>query len=265
MQSTLLWGLLASSPLLADALGRSTTKTAVKTVFLPPRQTGTVKNIYASIITEEASKTEYLLACQTNFNSPYTCGGEFTGITVTYEKSMVDVSFNTTTYDCELGSAAVCATKTQSSGDAATTTLAPSESSAWMTPITVLEVQKKKTIKKKKSTATAAPTAGSSSKHCKRKVHGSSGGDSSSGGSSGSSGSSSGSSGSSGGSDSDASDSTKTGSGSSTSNDDDDTTTSQSSKSKSKNNDDGCSGASKLTGTWGLLGLALSGYIVANL
>ncbi|KAJ3457937.1 hypothetical protein MRS44_012046 [Fusarium solani] len=265
MQSTLLWGLLASSPLLADALGRSTTKTAVKTVFLPPRQTGTVKNIYASIITEEASKTEYLLACQTNFNSPYTCGGEFTGITVTYEKSMVDVSFNTTTYDCELGSAAVCATKTQSSGDAATTTLAPSESSAWMTPITVLEVQKKKTTKKK-STATAAPTAGSSSKHCKRKVHGSSGGDSSSGGSSGSSGSSSGSSG---GSDSDASDGTssgtKTGSGSSTSNDDDDTTTSQSSKSKNKNNDDGCSGASKLTGTWGLLGLALSGYIVANL
>ncbi|KAI8658017.1 hypothetical protein NCS57_01182200 [Fusarium keratoplasticum] len=264
MQSTLLWGLLASSPLLADALGRSTTKTATKTVFLPPRQTGTVKNIYASIITEEESKTEYLLACQTNFKSPYTCGGEFTGITVTYEKSMVDVSFNTTTYDCELGSAAVCATKTQSSGDGATTTLAPSESSAWMTPITVLEVQKKKTIKKK-STATAAPTAGSSSKHCKRKVHGSSGGDSSSGGSSGSSGSSSGSSG---GSDSDASDGTssgtKTGSGSSTS-DDDDTTTSQSSKSKNKNDDDGCSGASKLTGTWGLLGLALSGYMVANL
>ncbi|KAJ4312498.1 hypothetical protein N0V84_009902 [Fusarium piperis] len=259
MQKTLLWGFLASSPLLVDALGRSTTKTAVKTVFLPPRQTGTVKNIYASIITEEASKTEYLLACQTNFNSPYTCGGEFTGITVTYEKSMVDVSFNTTTYDCELGSTAVCATKTQSSADAATTTLAPSESSAWMTPITVLEVKKRKTTKKK-STATAAPTAASNSKHCKRRVHNNSGGDSSSGSSGGSS---------SGGSDSDSSggtSGTKTGSGSSTSNDDDDgTTTSQSTDSKNKNKDDGCSGASKLTGTWGLLGLALSGYIAVNL
>ncbi|RSL43825.1 hypothetical protein CEP53_011519 [Fusarium sp. AF-6] len=262
MQSTLLWGLLASSPLLADALGLSTTKTVTKTVFLPPRQTGTVKNIYATVIKEEESKTEYLLACQTNFKAPYTCGNEFTGITVTYEPSMMDVSFNTTTYDCELGTAAVCATKTQSSGDAVTTTLASSESSAWMTAITVLEVKKRKTIKKKKTTATAAPTAGSSSKLCKRRTHSNnSGGDSSSGSSGGSS--SSGSSGSSG-SDSDSSDGTsgtKTNSGSTT--DDDDTTTSQSTK--NKNNDDGCSGASKVTGTWGLLGMVLSGYFVANL
>ncbi|WZH45934.1 hypothetical protein QYS62_007003 [Fusarium acuminatum] len=192
MRSTTL-SLLALAPCLAEA--KSTTHYSTETVFIPPRKTGSATNIYASLITEDASKTEYLLACQTNFGSSYTCDGEFTGVTVTYEKSRMDVAFNVTSYDCGLGNnQAVCALQTGTS-KAETTTLTSSESSLWMTAITIVDVKKRKTT----STKSHLPkeTGSSSNKLCKRKVHHGSGDSDSSGGGSGgdSSGGSSGSSG----------------------------------------------------------------------
>ncbi|KAF4962488.1 hypothetical protein FSARC_9441 [Fusarium sarcochroum] len=242
MRSSITLGLLALAPYMADA-ARSKTEYTTSTVFLPSRSTGSASNIYASIITEDESKTEYLLACQTNFGASYTCGGEFTGITVTYQKSDVDIAFGATTYDCELGTSAVCATKTKSSGDETTTTLAASESSSWMTAITIVDVKKRKPKAK-----AAAPKETGSSKICKRRLrdHGSD-----SGGSSGSSSDS--------GSDS-SSDSSKDTSKDSDSDDD-----SSSGSSSRKNKDNDCSAGSTISWNWGMLGLGLGGYLALNL
>ncbi|KAM5368271.1 hypothetical protein ACJZ2D_009637 [Fusarium nematophilum] len=225
MQQNIQWALLAAmTPFLVEARG-STTRSVTETVFLPPRETGSASNIYASVITKDASKTEYLLACQTNFGSSYTCDGDFHGVTVTYEKSAMDIAFKATTYDCELGSSAVCATKTKSSDDERTTTLDASESSSWMTAITVLEV--KKTTSKSSAASTETQSSGNL---CKRKTRGSGSGDSD-----GDSGSSSG--------------------GSSSS---------KGSSGKNRNGDD-CSGGSGLTRDWTVLALSLGTLIAFNL
>ncbi|KAJ3543528.1 hypothetical protein NM208_g2535 [Fusarium decemcellulare] len=226
MQQTLALGLFALAPLLAEAASK--TKWATETVFLPPRSTGKASNIYASVITEEESKTEYLLACQTNFGASYTCDGDFKGITVTYTKSDMDIAFGATTYDCELGSSAVCATKTKSSDDEKTTTLDASESSSWMTAVTLVDVSKSK--KRKTDSADAASTSSSDSKLCKRKTHGSSSSDSSS--DSGSSSSSSG---------------TKSGTKS------------------NNNNDNDCSAASTFSWNWSILALFLGAFAIFNM
>ncbi|KIL85297.1 hypothetical protein FAVG1_11252 [Fusarium avenaceum] len=244
MRSTAL-SLLALAPCLAEA-AKSTTHYSTETVFIPPRKTGSATNIYASLITEDASKTEYLLACQTNFGSSYTCDGEFTGVTVTYEKSRMDVAFNVTSYGCGLGKdQAVCALQTETA-KAETTTLASSESSLWMTAITVVDVKKRKTT----STKSHLPEeTGTSNKLCKRKVHhGSGDSDSSSGDSSGGSSSSSGGDKS---GDSDAPDDTSS--------------DGASSSSKPKKNDDDCSAGSITSWSWSVVALGLSGYFGLNL
>ncbi|KAF4973955.1 hypothetical protein FZEAL_9102 [Fusarium zealandicum] len=157
---TLVWGLCAFiAPLLVDAK-LPTTQWATETVFLPSRSTGSASTIYASVITESGSKTEYLLACQTNFGSSYTCDGDFNGVTVTYDESAMSVAFGATTYDCELGSSAVCATRTMSSDADQTTTLGASESASRMTAIAVVQESKKKPKAKPKSSK-------GSSKSCK--------------------------------------------------------------------------------------------------
>ncbi|KAJ4256802.1 hypothetical protein NW762_008898 [Fusarium torreyae] len=241
MRSSITLGLLALAPYLADA-AKSKTEYTTSTLFLPSRTTGSASNIYASIITEDESKTEYLLACQTNFGASYTCGGEFTGVTVTYQKSDVDVAFGATTYDCELGTSAVCATKTKSSGDEKTTTLAASESSSWMTAITIVDVKKRKTKAK-----AAVPKETGSSKICKRRVRDH---DSDSSGSSGSSSDSS----------SDSSkDTTKD------SDTDSDSSSGSSSSSSKKNKNDDCSAGSTISWNWGIVVMGLGGYLVLNL
>ncbi|CAJ0552207.1 Ff.00g061860.m01.CDS01 [Fusarium sp. VM40] len=240
MRSTAL-SLLALVPCLAEA--KSTTHYSTETVFIPPRKTGSATNIYASLITEDASKTEYLLACQTNFGSSYTCDGEFTGVTVTYEKSRMDVAFDVTSYGCGLGKdKAVCALQIETA-KAETTTLASSESSLWMTAITVVDVKKRKTT----STKSHLPKeTGTSNRLCKRKVHhGSGDSDSSSGGSSGSSGGDKS-------GDSDAPDDTSSDGASS------------SSKPK-KNDDDDCSAGSVASWSWSVVALGFGGYLGLNL
>lgn len=218
-------------PLVSAA--KSTTQTSTQTVFLPPRSTGSASHIYASVITSDSSKTEYLLACQTAFSSPYTCGNDFTGVTVTYGgTTAVDVAFGADTYDCDLkASSAVCATKTASGASEGTTTLGSSASKEWMTAITVLEVKKKTTTTKNTASKTADSAAAGGV--CKRSTkHGSSGSDSDSG-------------------------SSSSGSSSSSSNSGDDDSSSNSnsnSNSKKKNsNGDDCSKAATLAWDLGLV------------
>ncbi|KAF7561232.1 hypothetical protein G7046_g2936 [Stylonectria norvegica] len=183
------------------ARGADTTTTKTQTVFLPPRSTGGASNIYATVITVESSTTKYLLGCQTNLASSYTCGGDFQGVALTYGDSMMDVAFGATIYDCERSSGAVCETRTASAAVEVTTTLNAKESSSWMTAITVLDSSKKTSSKSTKTTtanAASETTSQADSGLYKRKTKNnqdSDGGDSdsgnsSSGGSSSSSGSS---------------------------------------------------------------------------
>lgn len=166
MQSTLLTGLLALclAPLVEAS---SATKTTTRTIFLPSRATGSATNIYASVITESSSTTEFLLACQTAFSSPYDCGGDFNGVTLTYGPSIMDIAFGATEYDCQYGTTAVCQTRTTSSGPEATNTLIAEDLSSRMTAITIIDATKQN---KTKETKTAQATGKGSSGLCKRRI-----------------------------------------------------------------------------------------------
>ncbi|KAF4956359.1 hypothetical protein FGADI_3936 [Fusarium gaditjirri] len=247
MRSSITISLLAVAPYMVDA-AKSTTKYSTETVFLPQRKTGSATNIYASLITETGSKTEYLLACQTNFGTSYSCDGDFRGITVTYEESSMKLAVSSTTYDCSLGSgSAVCATITATQTESVQSrTIPSSESKLWMTPITFVDVKKRKTTSTKKTASKATEAA--SNKLCKRKVHhGSSGSDS---GDSGSSSSSSGS---------------KSGSGSAADDDDDSEASSASPTKKKNNDDDGCSAGSITSWSWGVMAVGLGGFLGINM
>lgn len=228
MQSTLLIGLLALC-LASLCEARSTTKTTTRTIFLPSRATGSATNIYASVITESSSTTEFLLACQTAFSSPYNCDGDFNGVTLTYGPSVMDIAFGATEYDCQYGTTAVCQTKTTSSGPEATNTLKAEDLSSRMTAITIIGAKKPK---KTKATKAAQATG-----LCKRKTtHNSDDGADADSGGSGSSGSGS--------------------SGSSSSSDSTDT--------KKKNKGNGCSAGSLTIATGqGLLFLSIAAMIKA--
>ncbi|KAF5228392.1 hypothetical protein FANTH_14523 [Fusarium anthophilum] len=257
MRTSFTISLLAVAPYLAEA-AKSTTKYSTETVFLPQRKTGSATNIYASLITETGSKTEYLLACQTNFGTSYSCDGDFHGITVTYQESSMNLAVSSTTYDCSLGSgSAVCATITATQTESVQSrTIPSSENERLMTPITFVDLAKRKTTSTKSTASKATETA--SNKLCKRKTpHGSSdSGDSGSSGSSGSSGDDS--SGSSSGS--------KSGSGSAADDDDDDSGSSSASPTKKKNNDDdGCSAGSITSLSWGVMAVGLGGFLGVNM
>ncbi|CAM1509709.1 Fc.00g000440.m01.CDS01 [Cosmosporella sp. VM-42] len=172
--STTTPGLLALAVAALTEAGGSTTSTRTQTIFLPQRSTGSASNIYASIITETSSTTQYLLACQTDFSASYTCDGDFHGVTLTYGASDIDVAFDATTYDCEYGKSAVCETRTASSASDSTITLNSQQISSWMTAITIIDAGKKAKTTKSSSTKTdqapAATTEGDSSGLCKRKT-----------------------------------------------------------------------------------------------
>ncbi|KAI0128891.1 hypothetical protein BJ170DRAFT_350905 [Xylariales sp. AK1849] len=152
--------LLAS---LATAAGVKTkTSTTSTSLFLPSRSTAAGYHIYASVLTTAADATEYLLACQTPFATQYTCGGDFTGVTLTHGPSTMHLNLGPWVgleYDCSRGAGsagAVCTTT--SSGIVATSTvatLASSASAAWMTGVTVVAVDS--------GTQTSSPTATTSS------------------------------------------------------------------------------------------------------
>ncbi|KAJ4034995.1 hypothetical protein NW756_007016 [Fusarium oxysporum] len=258
MRSSITISLLALALYMADA-AKSTTKYSTETVFLPQRKTGSATNIYASLITETGSKTEYLLACQTNFGTSYSCDGDFHGITVTYEESSMHLAVSSTTYDCSLGSgSAVCATITATqTASVQSRTIPSSESELWMTPITFVDLKKRKTTSTKSTASKATETA--SNKLCKRKIHhGSSGSDSGDSGSSGSSGSS--------GDDSSGSSSgSKSGSGSAADDDDDSESSSASPTKKKNHDDDGCSAGSITSWSWGIMAVGFGGFLGVNM
>ncbi|KAF4453148.1 hypothetical protein F53441_4145 [Fusarium austroafricanum] len=260
MRSSITLTFLAVAPFMAEAqLQKSTTKYSTSTVFLPQASTGSFTNIYASLITETGSRTEYLLACQTNVNDIKSCGGDFSAITVTYDKSSMRAAIDSTTYDCAIGSNwAACATITApacSSGsdtagctatatEAATRTFPSSESSLWMTPITFVDLKKRKAT----GTKTDQPKETGSSGHCKRslnlptiakrKVGHESGSDS--GGSSG-------------------------GSKVDTIGEDGIASDAKNARNPNKHNGDDCSAAPVASWSWGALALGFGGYLGLNL
>lgn len=125
----------------AEAPLATSTKAAF---FLPPAPTSDSsaqegQNIWASVLTSDASATEYLLACETAFDSPSDCDGPYTGVTLTYGSSTMGVELDGTHYACSHGQGkdAVCAIKSEDGPDEATT-LAPAEAKSWSTEVTVV-------------------------------------------------------------------------------------------------------------------------------
>lgn len=140
---TALWSM--ASP--AAAAGK-TTKSSKTSLFLPSRSTGSATDIWASVITESASTTEYYLACSTQWTSPDKCDGDFTGVTMTVAPSAVDVAFGKTTYECSAvkdgDGETLCATKTKSDAREGTITVQARETGDWMTDVTIIETATKK-------------------------------------------------------------------------------------------------------------------------
>ncbi|KAF5664296.1 hypothetical protein FHETE_7179 [Fusarium heterosporum] len=246
------FSLLTLAPCLVEAQ-KSTTHYSTETVFIPPRKTGDATNIYASVITKDATMTEYLLACQTNFDADttdYTCDGDFKGVTVTYEGGFrMDAVFGVTSYGCGglNTNEVICSSQTtvSASDEPQRTTLGSSESSSWMTAITFVDVKKRKPT----TTKTSQPEE-TEAKLCKRRVvHGDSGSDSSSGSSGGSSGDGS---------------SSGTGSGSGSADDADSDTDGADSASPTKKHNNDCSAGSVASWSWGLLVIGLGGYFGLN-
>ena len=186
------------------------------------------------MITEDPTKTLYKLACQSDVAATsYSCKNDFDGVTLTAWDSRVDVTLNSTSYGCALFSdRAGVTSKPDGSATAEIRTLSSSESSLWMTAVTIVDLKKRKTTQ-------TAPKETGSNKICKRKVrdHDNGGGDG---------GSSSGS----------------TGSGSGA--DDDGDSGSNTNKKPNTSNDD-CSTASILSLSWAVIAMGLGGYLGLNL
>lgn len=130
--------LSAAAPNQADRL----TETATKTFLLPPPQpTDNNKgnsNVWASVITQSASATEYFLACETAFTQPDQCDGPFTGVALTQGEKTMGLKLGGTTYRCEYGDETVCNIKTASDAPEETTTLAGADAEKWSTAVTVV-------------------------------------------------------------------------------------------------------------------------------
>jgi hypothetical protein len=166
------------------AAATTTTSSSVASFLLPSRSTSAGYHIYASAITSDATTTQYLLGCQSQVSATsYSCDGDFNSLTLTYGAGSMHLNLGPTVgveYDCQL-SPAVCTIT--SSGIVATSTvvsLASSEMSQSMTPVTVLMAAASTTSSSSSTTTTAATTSGGN-EVCKRKVKsgsdGSTGGD----------------------------------------------------------------------------------------
>lgn len=96
-----LTGLLALSALSSAAVPNQrraqTTQALLLPVEAPEDQTP-----WASVITADASLTEYLVACQTASASPDACDGPYTGVTLTQGPKTMSVSMGGRTYACDI-------------------------------------------------------------------------------------------------------------------------------------------------------------------
>ena len=216
---------------------QSTTTHSTTTMFIPPAYTGSATNIYASMITEDPTKTLYKLACQSDVAATsYSCKNDFDGVTLTdWDGGRVDVTLNSTSYGCALFSdRAGVTSKPDGSATAESRTLSSSESSLWMTAVTFVDLKKRKTTQTPKETG--------SNRICKRKVR-----EHLSGGSSG---------GSTGGS---------TGSGHIGDDGGDSGSSINRRPVTNHNDDDDCSTASILSLSWAVVAMGLGGYFGLNL
>jgi hypothetical protein len=104
MAPNTLTGLLALSALSSAAVpnqrraaGAQTTQALPLPVEAPEGQA-----LWASVITADASSTEYLVACQTAYTQPDSCDGPYTGVTVTKGPQTMGVAMGGKTYACDI-------------------------------------------------------------------------------------------------------------------------------------------------------------------
>lgn len=164
--------------LTAESAATTQTSSSVVSFLLPSRSTSAGYHVYASPITSDATTTQYLLACQSQFAAiPYSCEGDFSSLTLTYGPKTMHLNLGPSVgleYDCQL-SPAVCTVT--SSGIVATSTvvtLAAGETSQSMTPVTVLMATTSTSSSSSSSstsrTTTAPATTSDGGKVCKRKA-----------------------------------------------------------------------------------------------
>ncbi|KAI0168433.1 hypothetical protein BJ166DRAFT_590874 [Pestalotiopsis sp. NC0098] len=162
--------------LTAESAATTQTSSSVVSFLLPSRSTSAGYHVYASPITSDATTTQYLLACQSQFAAiPHSCEGDFSSLTLTYGPKTMHLNLGPSVgleYDCQL-SPAVCTVT--SSGIVATSTvvtLAAGETSQSMTPVTVLMVTTSTSSSSSSTsrTTTATATTSDGGKVCKRKA-----------------------------------------------------------------------------------------------
>jgi uncharacterized membrane protein YgcG len=107
------------------------------TVLLPHATEG----LWASVITEAASATEYFIACSSAWDNPQDCEAPFTGITLTAKPSgVVSVELCSTSYHCSHNEdGAVCQTRTPADSSEKALIIEPSETAEWVTTLGVIE------------------------------------------------------------------------------------------------------------------------------
>jgi uncharacterized membrane protein YgcG len=132
--------ILTSAGLLALARhARAEPAPTEATVLLPSATDG----LWASVITEDASATEYFVACGTAFDHPQDCDAPFTGVTVTAAPSgVVDVSLDGTVYHCQQGEGdddSFCENKAVGPAGGETEVIPASETADWLATLTIVE------------------------------------------------------------------------------------------------------------------------------
>lgn len=161
--------------LTAESAATTQTSSSVASFLLPSRSTPVGYHVYASPITSDATTTQYLLACQSQFAAiPYSCEGDFSSLTLTYGPRTMHLNLGPSVgleYDCQL-SPAVCTVT--SSGIVATSTvvtLAAEETSQSMTPVTVLmAATSTRSSSSTSTTTTSKATTSDGGEVCKRKA-----------------------------------------------------------------------------------------------
>jgi hypothetical protein len=109
------------------------------TVFLPHATEG----LWASVITEAASATEYLIACSSSWENPEDCEAPFTGVTLTARPSgVIDIELGSILYHCsrnEVDADAVCQTRTPADTSEETLIIEGTEISEWVATMGVVK------------------------------------------------------------------------------------------------------------------------------
>lgn len=132
--------ILTSAGLLALARhARAEPAPTEATVLLPSATDG----LWASVITEDASTTEYFVACGTAFDHPQDCEAPFTGVVVTAAPSgIVDVSLDGAVYHCQQGEGdddSFCENKAAGPQGGDTQVIPASETADWLATLTIVE------------------------------------------------------------------------------------------------------------------------------